>query len=244
MMPRARLEPMSGTTVAYGVAMAIGAATCAGLCVGARLRPGGWRVVAARGIGVVLAADAVTWMLAMAVDGSWSWASSLPLALCDMALIVAAVACWGRQPLLVELTYFWGLAGTLQALITPDLTAGFPHLAFFEYIVSHVGIVTAALYLVVGLRLAPRRYAVARVFAITCGYTAFVGLIDGLTGADYMFLRAPPASWTLLRVLGPWPWYVVSAAGVALVLLVVLDAPFWAGRHQPAGRAMTRHRLA
>lgn len=37
----------------------------------------------------------------------------------------AAIACWWPQWLLdVELTYFWGLAGTLMAVVTPDLSAG------------------------------------------------------------------------------------------------------------------------
>ena len=141
-------------------------------------------------------------------------------------------------PLLVELTYFIGLAGTLQAVLTPDLDAAFPHLVFFEYVVGHVGIVLVALFLVVGMRLQPRPGAVLRVFAITAAYTAFVGLIDGVTGANYMFLR-PPGEWTLLRLLGPWPWYVVSAAGVALVLLGVLDLPFRRGR-AAARRARSR----
>jgi hypothetical integral membrane protein (TIGR02206 family) len=154
----------------------------------------------------------------------------LPLALCNAGVVVAAIACWWRVPLLVELTYFIGLAGTLQAVLTPDLDAAFPHLVFFEYVVGHVGIVLAALFLVVGMRLQPRPGAVLRVFAITAAYTAFVGLIDGVTGANYMFLRRPPGEWTLLRLLGPWPWYVVSAAGVALVLLGVLDLPFRRGR--------------
>jgi uncharacterized membrane protein YwaF len=70
-------------------------------------------------------------------------------------VIVAAVACWWQVPLLVELIYFWGLAGTLQAVITPDLAVGFPHPMFFEYVVGHLGIVLAAVFLVVGLRLTP-----------------------------------------------------------------------------------------
>ncbi len=164
-------------------------------------------------------------------NGTWSARDSLPLALCDVALVVAAAACWWpTQPLLVELTWFWGLAGTLQAIATPDLSVGFPHLEFFEYVVGHVGIVFAALYLVVGMGYRPRAGSVRRVFAITVVYTAFVGLIDAVTGADYMFLASRPVHWSLLSVLGPWPWYIVSAAAVALVLLFILDAPFRAGR--------------
>jgi hypothetical integral membrane protein (TIGR02206 family) len=218
------------TPTAYGVTVAGAVVGGMILCVEGRRRPGPWREVAGRIIGVLLLADAISFIVALVVQGTFSAKTSLPLALCDMAALVAAAACWWRLPLLVELTYFWGLAGTLQAVITPDLNVGFPHLVFFQYMVGHLGIVVAAVFLVVGLGLIPRPGAVLRVFAITLGYTAFVGLVDGLSGANYMFLRTPPGEWTLLRVLGPWPWYIASAAGVALVLLVALDAPFWRGR--------------
>jgi hypothetical integral membrane protein (TIGR02206 family) len=215
---------------AYWSCVVIAAIFCVVLCVEARRRPGTWTIVTARAIGLLLAADAVSYTVAQVEQGQWSWKSSLPLALCNVGVLVAAVACWWRIALLVELTYFWGLAGTLQAIITPDLNVGFPHLVFFQYVLGHTGIVLAALFLVVGLEIEPRPRAVPRVFAITAAYTAFVGLVDGLTGADYMFLRSPPVEWTLLRVLGPWPWYVVSAAGVGLVLFLALNSPFWWSR--------------
>ena len=186
----------------------------------------------ARLIGLTLAATAIAYTVGLVVQGTWSASSSLPLALCDVGVIVAAAACWWQVPLLVELTYFWGLAGTLQAVITPDLAVGFPHLMFFEFVVGHLGIVLAAVFLVVGLRIVPRPGAVPRVFVITAAYTAFVGFVDAVTGANYMYLRDPPGEWTLLRVLGPWPWYVVSAAGVGLALFVLLDLPFWPGRRR------------
>jgi hypothetical integral membrane protein (TIGR02206 family) len=148
-----------------------------------------------------------------------------------VALVVAAVACWSPQwSLGVELTYFWGLAGTLQAVLTPDLDAGFPQLEFFLFVVGHLGIVIAALYLVVGLQRVPRRGSVARVFAITVAYASFVGVFNWLTGANYMYLTAPPENPSLLSLLGPWPWYLLSATAVALVLFVLLDAPFRGGR--------------
>jgi hypothetical integral membrane protein (TIGR02206 family) len=171
----------------------------------------------------------------------WSVQTSLPLAPRDLALFVAAIACWWPRWLLaVELTYFWGLAGTLQAVVTPDLSAGFPQLEFFEFVVGHLAVVIAALYLVVGLRLRPRPGSVMRVFAITAAYAAFVGCFDWLTGSNYMYLAAVPRHGSLLSVLGPWPWYILSATGVTLVLLLILDAPFHRGNASGLGSLRTR----
>ncbi|MHB8680891.1 MAG: YwaF family protein [Acidimicrobiales bacterium] len=214
------------TPVAYATAVGLGAALVALACIEARRHPGPWRVVAAAGLGLVLLGVAASYVGAEVSAGTFSARTDLPLALCDVAVLVGGAACLTRAPLLVELTYFWGLAGTLQAVVTPDLDVGFPHLVFFQYVVGHVGIVAAALFLVVGMGQVPRRGAVVRVIVVTGAYSAVVGLVDATTGANYMFLRRPPSNWTLLRLLGPWPWYTVSAAAVAVVLFVLLDTPF------------------
>ena len=214
------------TPVPYLVAVVLVVLAGTALCAVARHNPGRWTILAARLVALVLLADAVSFVVAKIVSGDFSPKADLPLALCDVAVVLAAAACWWRRPLLVELTYFWGVAGTLQAVVTPDLNAGFPHLVFFQYLAGHLGIVLAAFFLVVGLRIVPRPGSVVTVFAITLAYTAFVGLVDALSGANYMFLRRRPGNWTLLRLLGPWPWYIASAAAVALVLLAVLDLPF------------------
>jgi hypothetical integral membrane protein (TIGR02206 family) len=228
--------------VSYWLSVIFTAAGCIAICAAARRWPGRWRILMARAIGVVLIADAVSYTIALVVNGTWSPKTSLPLALCDVGVVVAAAACWWRLALLVEITYFWGLAGTLQGIATPDLNVEFPHLVFFQYVAGHLGIVMAALFLVFGMWIVPRPGAVPRVFAITIAYTALVGLDDALTGANYMFLRRPPGEWTLLRVLGPWPWYLLSATGVALILMTLLDAPFWPGRRRAAGHAMPEGR--
>lgn len=211
----------------YWVAVAIGTAIGVAACGAARRFPGRTATWIGRGISLILAADAVAFLLRPIIDGGWTARSSLPLDLCDVALVLAAISCWHpRWRLGVELTYFWGLAGTLQAVATPDLPVSFPDLVFFEFVVAHLAIVIAAAYLVVGLRLRPRRGSVPRVFAITVAYAVFAGILDWLTGGNYMYLRHVPAQSSLLSFLGPWPWYIVGAAGVAVVLLLALDAPF------------------
>ncbi len=215
------------TTLATTIVAAVG------LCMLARRYPGRPTIVANCCLAIVLLGTSAAWIVTTA-SGRFSAATSLPFALCDVATLVAAVALVTRARVLVELTYFWGLAGTIQSLITPDLNVAFPRLEFFEYVLAHAGIVCAALVLVVGERIRPSPRAVPRVFVITLGYTAFVGLVDWVTGGNYMYLRQTPGNWTLLSVLGPWPWYMVSAAGVAIVLFTLLDLPFWQGRARVA----------
>lgn len=190
----------------------------------ARRRPGAWLRVFA----LVLLADELSWWVYLAAGGGepGQRIQPLPLQLCDVAILVAAAALWTRRQAIVEVTYFWALAGTIQALLTPDLPQHFPSYPYLQYYVAHGGVVAAALVLVVGLRLHPRPWAVVRVAGLTVAYTAFVGVVDAVTGADYMFLRSKPPSPTPLDLLGPWPVYIFGAALVGLVLFAVLDAPF------------------
>ncbi len=224
-----------------GAVAVIVAATTA-LLTAARLRPGPWTTTAARSLAVVLVGDEVAWWIYLVATHAnrAELAYALPFQLCDAAIFVSALALWLRQQVLVEVTYFWGLAGTIQAIITPDLPQHFPTFPFIQYYVAHGGVVAAGLFLVVGLGQWPRPRAIFWVAALTVAYAAFVGLLDAATGANYMYLRAKPASATVLDVMGPWPWYIGSAGLVGIALFVLLDAPFRVlRRSQAAVRSST-----
>ncbi len=219
-------------SVEHLVTLAITAAVTATLVVAARLRPGPWTVVACRILAVVILANEAAWWVWLGAQGTWSLSYALPLQLCDVAAVVSAAALWLRKPLLVELTYFWGLAGTANGLITPDITDHFPSFLFMQYFIGHGTIVAAALLLVIGLRMAPREGAVMRVFGLTFGLLVLDAVANFLTGGNYLYLRHTPGAHSLLDVLGPWPWYIAGAAALALVLFALLDLPFALGRRR------------
>ena len=66
--------------------------------------------------------------------------------------------------------------------------------------------------LVVGRRITPRPGAVRRAFAATLAVAAAAATANLLTGGNYMWLREKPEAASLLDFMGPWPWYIVSAA--------------------------------
>jgi hypothetical integral membrane protein (TIGR02206 family) len=206
--------------------LALLAVLAAALCTIARRVPGRWTNVAAAMIALAIVVTELSWQRYVLANHSWSVAFSLPVQLCDVGGFVAAAALLWRQALLVEIAYFWGLGGTVQALLTPDLRDHFPSFPYLQFYATHDLVVLAALFLVIGLGLQPRAGAVRRIFLLTLAFGAAVGLIDLLTGGNYLYLRQVPAQGSLLNVMGAWPWYIVVGAVLTLIVLAILDAPF------------------
>jgi hypothetical integral membrane protein (TIGR02206 family) len=178
-----------------------------------------------RPLAVVIGATYLVEHAAFIVRGTWSLDHNLPLHLTDVATIVSVCALWTGRPRLVELTYFWALTASLQAVLTPNLTASTATIFVVTFFVTHSGAIVAAILLVAGRRIIPAAGAVRRVFAATLLVAAAAGAGDLLTGGNYMFLRSKPSTASLLDVMGPWPVYILSAAVLALALFTLLDLP-------------------
>ena len=209
------------------------------LVVAARTRPGPWTVPAARALAIIIVVNETSWFVWQAAHHVFTIQNDLPLHLCDVAAYISAIALWTRKPLLVELTYFWGIAGTANGVITPDIGNQFPSYLFFQYFIQHAAIPAAGLFLVVGLRIYPRPWAVPRVIGFSLALLVFDAFANLVTGGNYLFLRTVPPGSNLLTVLGPWPWYILWGAIVAVVIFVALDAPF-----RIAARARGRSKIS
>jgi hypothetical integral membrane protein (TIGR02206 family) len=215
------VESWSAPHVAAIAATALAAAL---LVSGARRSGDAFAVPAGRALALVLLAGYVGEQLTYALRGDWSVEVNLPFHLTDAVTIVAAAALWRRAQPLVEMTYFWALSASLQAVLTPDLGHDFPDLLYFTYFVSHSGAVAAACLLVFGSRRVPRPGAVARAYAITAAFAGCAGIVTIATGGNYMFLRRKPARGSLLDLMGPWPLYIAAGALLALALFAALAA--------------------
>lgn len=214
-------------SVEHLVVLAATIAACVGLGLAARRDPEApWITPVSRGLAVLLALNEIAFHVVHQLDEGLSPSGDLPLHLTDGATIAAIVALWRPSALAFELTYFWALTATVQALLTPDLRQGFPDYRWWWFFVAHAGVVVAAVFLAWGRRQTPRPGAVPRVFAWSLVVTALAALGTIAFDGNYMFLREPPESGSLLDLMGPWPWYIASAAALALALFWLLDRLF------------------
>jgi len=154
------------------------------------------------------------------------WIDILPLHFCDFAVLLAIVALATRQQAVSELLYFWGLSGTVIAMLTPDVDRGFPDSRCVSFFSLHGGVALSAAVLAFGLGVRPRPGAHWRAFALTNAYALIVGVINWFENENFLYMRAKPSQPTLLDFMGPWPWYLLTADALALVIFRLLMIPF------------------
>ncbi len=229
----ARALSASGATICKDVALWSGqhlAALVASVLLAALLvvvarRSARGGVIAARVLAAAIATAFALEHITYALRGEWRAQVNLPLQLSDAITAVSVAALLRpRVGLLVELTYFWALSASVQAVLTPGLAHRFPDVLFFTYFGTHVGAIGAACLLVFGMRRVPRTGAVGRVWLATLGFTLLAAIGTLVTGGNFMFLRHKPVNGSLLDVLGPWPVYIVVAAIIGLLIFVALAA--------------------
>jgi hypothetical integral membrane protein (TIGR02206 family) len=170
----------------------------------------------------------VYWLL----PGQWGIKYSLPLQLCDLAAMASVWALLSYSSTAFALTYFWGLTLTSQAFISAELTGpDFPSLQFLSFFGMHSLVLWAAVYLTWGVGLRPdwRSYRIAVLTTIGWGVVMFA--INEIAGTNYGFLHTKPLAASLLDVLGPWPWYLLSELIVGAAAWALIT---WPWVRQPA----------
>ncbi len=152
---------------------------------------------------------------------------SLPLQLCDLAAAAAVWALWSYSSTAFALTYFWGLTLTAQAFLSPELTGpDFPSLQFLSFFGMHSLVLWATIYLTWGVGLRPdwRSYRVAML--ATIGWAVVMFWFNQIAGTNYGFLNTKPLATSVLDVLGPWPWYLLSEAILAATAWALITWPW------------------
>ena len=168
------------------------------------------------------------------------WENALPMQLCDWASVACIFALVWRHQLAYELAYFWGLSGTLQALLTPDVKEAFPDPLFISFFVSHCGILIAVFFMTWGLKRRPLPGSVWRAWLWSQLYLMTAGLVDWLFHAhqaNFGYLDDKPANGSLMNFFGPWPWYILVLEALSLIFYAGFYLPFWlADRRQRLNR--------
>jgi len=147
---------------------------------------------------------------------------SLPLQLCSVMVWLSAIVLLTGNRKLYDVTFFLGILGALQALLTPNLDAGYPEFRYFHFFIAHGAIIGASLFLTVIEGYRPTTKSVFRALGWLHVIAIPAAIANAATGSNFMFLARKPNTASLLDLLAPWPWYLLQLEGVALALCFLM----------------------
>lgn len=170
------------------------------------------------------------------VNGTFGISHSLPLQLCDFVALIAGAAFVVRRRTVQALAYFWGLALSTQALITPDVGGPPASVQFAGFWLYHAFVVGAGVYVVAvhGFRPAGRDLWTAVSLGTLWAIAVFA--LDAATGWNYGYLgRGNPGVPSLIDSLGAWPGRAAIMVALGALAMVALWMPWALARRRASG---------
>jgi hypothetical integral membrane protein (TIGR02206 family) len=178
-------------------------------------------------LAVLLLVNYLGYEIYLRMTGGLSWEKALPFQLCDWAMIAIIVALLTGRERWLEVAYFWGIGGTAQAILTPDLKYAFPDIRFLSFFIGHCGIVIGIAFVMIMRGFRPHFSSVWRTFAWSEMYFVITIVVDLITGVNYGYLLHKPEAASLLSYLSDHrPVYIFQMHLLALFFYLALYSPF------------------
>jgi len=159
--------------------------------------------------------------------GNFDITQDLPFHLCNFIALFLPVFSFIRKKIYYEILLFWILAGTTQAILTPELKTGFPNYQFLKYWYVHASLIIFIFYATFIYKIQPTLKSVFYSFFALQGYFILVLFVNKLTGANYFYLNRKPIEASMLDYLGDWPYYILMVELILLPYFLLIYLPFY-----------------
>ncbi|WP_147534604.1 TIGR02206 family membrane protein [Bacillus marasmi] len=158
----------------------------------------------------------------MYINGSWNISHALPLELCSISLMLTVLLLLTGKRIVYEILIFTALLGASQAIFTPIVNYDFPHFRFFHFFYTHLMTIWVALYFTWVKGYSPTIWSVLKLFIFLNVLLPIILIINKQVNGNYLFLSKKPKGPSLMDVLGPYPWYILSLEGLLIGLSLIV----------------------
>jgi hypothetical integral membrane protein (TIGR02206 family) len=184
-----------------------------------------WETNLARTLALLMVIELAVKTVGNAIYG-FPWNKLLPLQICDINALLCAWMLVMRSYGVYQVAYFWAMAASVAAMLTPDLRHDFPHPIFAFFFLGHGLSVIGVLYATWIFGFQPRLRSVGIAIGVTVLYAGIMLPMNLLLGMNYLYLRAKPSAPSILDYMGPWPWYVIGLVILCIAACFLVYTPF------------------
>jgi len=174
--------------------------------------------------GVCVSLTIIIFHLYHIIIGAYNFKTDLPLFLCSFMALIIPIFTYYRKYWMYEILLFWIIAGTSQAVITPDIPEGFPSLNYFRYWIIHLGLLFVIFYATFVFGMRPVLKSIFKSVVALMLYMVLMIFANYMLDANYSYLNYKPESASVLDYLGEWPWYLIQGTFLIIPYFLIIYA--------------------
>jgi len=180
-----------------------------------------------KALGFFVSYTVLVFHLHLIFKGNYNIATDLPLFLCSFMALFIFIFTNSRKYWLFEILLFWIIAGTSQAVVTPDIPFGFPSFDYFRYWIAHLGLLVIIFYAIFVLKMRPTWKSMFKSFLALQLYAIIIFGINYILNGNYFYLNKKPNSASALDYLGEWPIYLLTIEAILIPYFFIIYLPFF-----------------
>ena len=180
-----------------------------------------------KALGFFVSYTVLVFHLHLIFKGNYNIATDLPLFLCSFMALFIFIFTNSRRYWLFEILLFWIIAGTSQAVVTPDIPFGFPSFDYFRYWIAHLGLLVIIFYTIFVLKMRPTWKSMFKSFLALQLYAIIIFGINYILNGNYFYLNKKPNSASALDYLGEWPIYLLTIEAILIPYFFIIYLPFF-----------------
>ena len=138
------------------------------------------------------------------------WARLIPIHMCNLSTIFIGIFLLTKKRIFFEVSFFWGIGGGLNALLTPDVPKNFPDPQYVLFFVGHGLLIVAIVFASLGLKNRPTLSSVRNGIYFSLAVLPIIYLVNILIGppANYWYLGVKPVGESLLDLFPDPPFHI------------------------------------
>ena len=180
-----------------------------------------------KALGFFVSYTVLVFHLHLIFKGNYNIATDLPLFLCSFMALFIFIFTYSRKYWLFEILLFWIIAGTSQAVVTPDIPFGFPSFDYFRYWIAHLGLLVIIFYAIFVLKMRPTWKSMFKSFLALQLYAIIIFGINYILNGNYFYLNEKPNSASALDYLGEWPIYLLTIEAILIPYFFIIYLSFF-----------------
>ena len=157
------------------------------------------------------------------------WSELLPIHMCNLSTIFIGIFLITKKRLFFEVSFFWGIGGGLNALLTPDVPKNFPDPQYILFFVGHGFLLIAIFFACLGLKNRPTLKSVKNGIYFSFVVLPVIYITNILIGppANYWYLGVKPVGESLLNFFPEPPFHIPLLILLGIIVFYLIYSPFW-----------------